>query len=87
MGFSAEYFMMVYLLVITRVEKRPFLWASKFGTVSHSTKIPSEKTKTRPASKMEETRCWREKKNGRKRRESAKGKLSRCKTVFVKQEG
>lgn len=69
--------MMVYLWVITKVEKRPFFWASKFGTVSHSTKIPSDKTKTRPASKMEETRCWREKKNGRKRRESARGQRCR----------
>lgn len=59
--------MTVYLLVITKVEKRPFLWASKFGTVSHSTKIPSEKTKTRPESKIEETRCWREKRNGKTR--------------------
>lgn len=59
--------MTVYLLVITKVEKRPFLWASKFGTLSHSTKIPSEKTKTRPASKIEETRCWREKRNGKTR--------------------
>lgn len=59
--------MTVYLLVITKVEKRPFLWASKLGTVSHSTKIPSEKTNTRPASKIEETRCWREKRNGKTR--------------------
>ena len=48
--------------------------ASKFGTVSHSTNIPSDKTNTRPASKIEETRCWREKKNGKERRESASGK-------------
>lgn len=67
---------MVYLLVITKVEKRPFFWASKFGPVSHSTKIPSEKTRTRPASIIEETRCWREKKNGKKRRASARGALS-----------
>lgn len=51
--------MLVYLLVITKVEKRPFLCWSRFGPVSHSTKIPSEKTKTRPASTIEETRCWR----------------------------
>lgn len=50
---------MIYLLVITKVEKRPFLCSSKFGAVSHSTKIPSEKTKTRSASTIEETRCWR----------------------------
>lgn len=49
----------IYLLVITKVEKRPFLCSSKFGAVSHSTKIPSENTKTRSASTIEETRCWR----------------------------
>lgn len=56
-----------YLLVITKVEKRPFLCSSKFGPVSHSTKIPSEKTKTRPASTIEETRCWRREKWREKR--------------------
>ena len=65
------------MLVITKVEKRPFLRASKFGTVSHSTNIPSDKAKTMPASKIEETRCWREKKNGKKRKESARGKMSK----------
>lgn len=66
---------MVYLLVITKVEKRPFLRASKFGTVSHSTNIPSDKTKTRPASKIEETRCWREKKIKEEKRISKREKV------------
>lgn len=68
---------MVYLLVITKVEKRPFLRASKFGTVSHSTNIPSDKTKTRPASKIEETRCWREKKNKGREENQQEGKSPR----------
>lgn len=76
----SEQITLVYLLVITKVEKRPFLCWSRFGPVSHSTKIPSEKTKTRPASTIEETRCWR-KERWRERRISRKKWTS----VIIKQ--
>lgn len=59
---------------------------SKFGPVSHSTKIPSEKTKTRPASTIEETRCWREKwKEERENQQEEKCLRDSLKIVFAKQ--
>lgn len=46
-----------YLLVFTKVVKRPSASRSRLAAESHSTTTPSERTKTRWASRMLETRC------------------------------
>lgn len=55
----------VYLWVFTKVVNRPSSLRSKFEAVSHSTRKPSERTRTRLASKMWDTRCWKKEQKNR----------------------
>lgn len=55
----------VYLWVFTKVVNRPSSLRSKFEAVSHSTRKPSERTRTILASKMWDTRCWKKEKKNR----------------------
>lgn len=55
----------VYLWVFTKVVNRPSSLRSKFEAVSHSTREPSERTRTILASKMWDTRCWKKEKKNR----------------------
>lgn len=57
----------VYLWVLTNTLKRLSSCASRLGPESLSTKIPEEKTNTCSASKMEDTRCWRQDEGSGKR--------------------
>lgn len=55
----------VYLWVFTKVVNRPSSLRSKFEAVSHSTRKPSERTRTILASKMWDTRCWKKEQKNR----------------------
>lgn len=62
----------VYLWVFTKVVNRPSSLRSKFEAVSHSTRKPSERTRTILASKMWDTRCWKR----RKEKQVGEGRIS-----------